>query len=562
MLPDITVGEHFLYPFVCEIDNGDLKSELGADCVHWVKGDRIGTFAGGLNNNGGDVTVGTPCTFMVKTNNALAPGDKVYAYAPYSSTAGSDASSVTLSVPPVQKMVGGVFQSDALPLAAIPYTVPSGGLVNSAMRFRNLASLVELRLYTEGATGVSETVKAVSFTSDSDICGDCVVDLTSSSSALTVVKGFRKVTTMLEGTPTVLPENGYVSCFISLVPGTYSGTFEVLTDKAVYNLDASALQYSMNGWKPLTFKLGKAARYANTGAFSLRQLKISDDPSSGAERIGNSYILQTSAGSVIVIDGGYAQDCGKLHDYLVNCYGGNKVDHWFITHPHSDHMNCLLSFLSGENKTIRPVIGTIYYSRCGDDIKEVEGAAQITSFNNHMDSWQGNTMAFDRPGAVLNIDGVNIKVLATAALRDSANSLGDPHYSAINNASVVLRIWDSAKSLLILGDAQYAEGDELLLSYPEYLDSDYVQMAHHGNWNCRYSFYEGINFRVALWPAPDWLWNAKRTSPEGHNTYYYRQTLSNKGITENHVSCNGDWFLPMTSDFGTEDFGKEPAKDL
>ena len=56
-----------------------------------------------------------------------------------------------------------------------------------------------------------------------------------------------------------------------------------------------------------------------------------------------SYVLQTSGGKLIVIDGGNKQDAGHLQDTLIRLGGPEPVvDLWLLTHPHLDHVDALL----------------------------------------------------------------------------------------------------------------------------------------------------------------------------------------------------------------------------
>ena len=67
------------------------------------------------------------------------------------------------------------------------------------------------------------------------------------------------------------------------------------------------------------------------GHFSLTQL------ASVTDTIGNSYILKTSKGSVIVMDGGKKTEVDKFRKHIEEA--GNKVKAWFISHPHNDHQD-------------------------------------------------------------------------------------------------------------------------------------------------------------------------------------------------------------------------------
>ena len=73
------------------------------------------------------------------------------------------------------------------------------------------------------------------------------------------------------------------------------------------------------------------------GGFSLWQL------ASQADKIGNSYVMRTDKGRVVVIDGGYAEEAPYLRGFIAAL--GGKVDMWIITHPHPDHSGALTEIL-------------------------------------------------------------------------------------------------------------------------------------------------------------------------------------------------------------------------
>ena len=69
----------------------------------------------------------------------------------------------------------------------------------------------------------------------------------------------------------------------------------------------------------------------------------------------NSFVLVTASGKVIVMDGGTFKDYVYLRDFLHGLT--NKVDAWFISHYHSDHIGALALILY--NRDIQ--IDTLYY---------------------------------------------------------------------------------------------------------------------------------------------------------------------------------------------------------
>lgn len=264
-----------------------------------------------------------------------------------------------------------------------------------------------------------------------------------------------------------------------------------------------------------------------TGHFSLMQI------SSATNTIGNSYLLKTSGGKVIMMDGGFASDVPKLRMKLAEA--GNHVDLWFISHPHEDHMEALATILDDpQGITIDKVI----HSRLTDAFldNEPESGNNARGYYRVLDNTTGRTdiINLHRPMQRFDIDGIGIMVLTV-----DHPSFKSGHF---NNQSIIIRVWDDVKSVVFLGDAEEECGEAALRECREYLDCDYLQMAHHGQSGVSEEFYKTINFRVCLWPTPSWVWEP------GENTWLKtldtRRWMDEKGITEHHVSClEEDWEL-------------------
>lgn len=246
----------------------------------------------------------------------------------------------------------------------------------------------------------------------------------------------------------------------------------------------------------------------------------------------NSYVIRTTAGHVVVIDGGTANDAAYLRGFLAPL--GNRVDMWFITHPHTDHMGALSTILSapGDLK-----IDTIYHSPMTVTQLATDSARMKLAEKYHIALAASGipTVNLDKPGLTKYLDELHLEVLQ---VNDTTTLI-----NAYNNASIVLRLSDSHKSLLMLADAGEESGDRLLANVPiEKLSCDYVQMAHHGQQGVRYSFYRAIRFRACLWPTPLWVWD--NNIGKGYNTAWMktpetRALMDSLRITEHYCAWKG-----------------------
>lgn len=246
------------------------------------------------------------------------------------------------------------------------------------------------------------------------------------------------------------------------------------------------------------------------------------------DSIGNSYVVQTANGKVIVMDGGFEAEKDYLRGFI-DALGG-KVDAWIISHPHDDHITAIVALLENP-KGLK--IDKIYHSRFPDVLidSESEKTAEITrKFYSLLDNATDIEVVDCHCGDEFEIDGVNFRILSEKN-PEMANC--NPY----NNSSMAYKMWDSKKSFIFLGDLGVEGGQKLLDSeYAKDLECDYLQMAHHGQAGCDKHFYESVKFRACLWPSPKWVYNA----PMGRlKTAEVRGWIKELGITEHYVSNEG-----------------------
>ena len=271
-----------------------------------------------------------------------------------------------------------------------------------------------------------------------------------------------------------------------------------------------------------------SAKSSGKSGFTLWQIP------SQVDTIGNSYVFQTDKGRLVVMDGGMNEEAPFLRGFLSAL--GCEVEAWFISHPHNDHMGALTEILKkpGDLK-----IKKIYHSRFSESLIDREEpyniyAREFYAELDKLDPTVTEVIDLKEPGLELKIDGMNLKILGVT---NEELAYTNPY----NNSSMIIRVWDRAKSIVFLGDAGIECGDKVLNSaYRNDLDCDYLQMAHHGQQGCSEDFYKTIKFRACLWPTPTWVWN--NDAGGGINTAHLktfdtRRWMDEIGITEHHVSC-------------------------
>ena len=248
-----------------------------------------------------------------------------------------------------------------------------------------------------------------------------------------------------------------------------------------------------------------------------------------------SYVIKTKNGKLIVVDGGLPQDEPHLVE-TIKSYGG-EVSAWILSHPHSDHGGAFTKLAENGFEGIK--IDNFYYNireQAWYDKYEKYRADMVNTIRNSIAKLPAGVSHITSKGEVYYVDGVAIHVL------------NDPYWiesNSINNSSVVFRLdFDNGTRVLFLGDMGPAAGERLKADVPATeLKADIVQMAHHGQYGVNKDVYEIIAPKVAMWNAPEWLWDNDGGS--GYNTGNYktlevRSWMDEIGAKTNYVIKDGD----------------------
>lgn len=245
------------------------------------------------------------------------------------------------------------------------------------------------------------------------------------------------------------------------------------------------------------------------------------------------YFIKTKNNKIIVVDGGLKTETEDLINYIKD--NGNKVDYWFITHPHKDHVGAFIDIVQNTDIEIKQV----YYS-----------ANSMEWYNTYASS-----RAYEMQEFYNALENKKIKNIARSAeIKETieldknikAHILGvnNPEITenAINNSSMVFKIEINDKTILFLGDTGKESSQKLISQYGEKMKSDIVQVAHHGNNGATEELYKLIKPEICLWPTPLWLWN--NDSGNGYNsgnwtTLETRKWIKDLGVTQNYVAKDG-----------------------
>ena len=247
-----------------------------------------------------------------------------------------------------------------------------------------------------------------------------------------------------------------------------------------------------------------------------------------------SYVIRTAGGKVIVIDGGTAGDAPYLRGFLAAL--DNRVEAWFISHPHSDHVDAVTEILR-QPQNLK--IGTVYASLPDAEwiarhVPKDDDLPNIKSFREALATTKQPVVDL-QVGQTWNIDGVYIEVFGVR----NSELIQNP----LNNSSAVLKVWDDRKSILFLGDLGFEGGEKLLAGpYGSKLRADYVQMAHHGQNGVGEDVYQAIKPSYCLWPTPRWLWDCDSGKGKGSGrwkTLEVRAWMDKLNIQRHYVTSDG-----------------------
>lgn len=203
---------------------------------------------------------------------------------------------------------------------------------------------------------------------------------------------------------------------------------------------------------------------------------------------GNSILIRTpgARGKTILIDGGKSAGMYSSFDAgvqvvlpFLRAQGVKRLDQVIMTHTHDDHVGGLVAVLEEEEIGIKEVVEpgmpatTGVYRRFLSQIKR-----------------RGIKYTQAKAGMVLDWgDSVMAQIISPKAEYKAA---------PINNSSVVIRVVHDKVSFLLTGDAE-KEAEEDMLSYGKALESDIIQVPHHGGETSSFPDYLAlIRPRVAI----------------------------------------------------------------
>lgn len=213
---------------------------------------------------------------------------------------------------------------------------------------------------------------------------------------------------------------------------------------------------------------------------------------------GSSFVFRLSDGTYIVEDGGYKTDAEADQLYEILCKytpEGEKpvISMWFITHLHSDHYGCLQNFAPRYGDKVE--VKAFGYNFLKSGVAASSGST-VNNLEALMKSAWPDAVLYNKLHTGMTLGFADAKVTVICTHEDTYPS--KPY--DMNDTCLVVRVDIGGQRFMLLADACREQSKVMSATIPvSELESDFVQIAHHGYEGCLKDLYEKIDARVGLW---------------------------------------------------------------
>ena len=217
--------------------------------------------------------------------------------------------------------------------------------------------------------------------------------------------------------------------------------------------------------------------------------------------------LVTHGGRAVLVDAGPGNASDATAE-LVHAYAP-KIDAFFVTHPHEDHMGGAAEVLS------RSRVGTLYLG---------PGESGERFYENALAG------AGERGTGIVRLEGPSVFVFGDITV-EVLDTFGCP-WDDLNDASLTLRVTVDGLSVLIGGDAGEAE-ETWLVEHGCDLRADILQINHHGSASSTTErFLDCVSPRIAVI-------SCGKNNDYGHPTGAVLERLEIRGIAVRRTDREG-----------------------
>ena len=266
------------YRYSFTIDD-ETRAVIGDTNVEWAEGDEVGMIVGSYAGSAKVDVSTSPKTVVLYSGSAIPAGTKAYAWFPYAPEAANETpDKVQITLDNTQSGA----QSSVMPLVGLPFEVKeeNGSEGNGQIRFLNLGSIINFKIWSSKDEYRQETVKSVRLDASAPIAGTGYIDLTavaegdeetlilatdsgSKDAPLTSVRVDEKVSVAVS-------KDDAQPVKMVVLPGTFKGTLTVTTNAAVYTKEIPELTFARSHSRTIYVDLGTAKRSEDASLASLK----------------------------------------------------------------------------------------------------------------------------------------------------------------------------------------------------------------------------------------------------------------------------------------------------
>ena len=366
------------YKYSFTLDD-DTRAEIGEKCVEWVSGDKVGIFMGSYKGSAKvDVTT-TPKKAILYSDSAIPAGTMVYAYAPY------DADNENKKPENTKIVVNNVqygSRFSAMPMAGLPFKVEeeiSGGSQkgNGSIRFMNLGSLINFKIFSSDKEIQGETVMSVQFEATAPIAGVGHIDLTAvdmdKESTLEVLMDTKEsAVKVIESTEVVAIKGDAKPIKMVVLPGKYEGVLTVVTDVATYKKAIPEREFGRSHSRTFSVDLANSERTEG-----------GEEPETFFFESFDKFVGETSGGN----DGKYS---GSIANYSLSSVVFDESG-WSFKQSNAAYKCAKVGYLESDGyMTTRSI--------------DVQGNAKLTFRAAGWDTREANVLKVSATGATLSGD--------------------------------------------------------------------------------------------------------------------------------------------------------------
>ena len=303
------------------------------------------------------------------------------------------------------------------------------------------------------------------------------------------------------------------------------------------------------------------------------------------DAVGMGYVITLEDGRLIVFDGGFSAGTApadlwellsktneRITDKPTSADNPVHIAAWILTHSHSDHSTAFLSVLKRFGTMIRMdyMLGnfpskTSVYRHSNSDIMDMSKEGAIEQYEQYVPG--GFKFIKVHAGQKFYLANVEIEVLTTyedlnpARIYTTNDTNTVTRFTMRNTNEQGERVGDPV-TLLWLGDSNALQSRHMSAMYGNYLESDMVQLAHHGNTGCEKDLYTLVNAKVLWFPVDYWrveLFAIGTKHPTLRDINLHALTLPRMQYVfvsgnDNAVSHDYNLCLPFSAETGEPDY--------